>query len=158
MFEENITITDPKAWTDFMQSVNEKWFRYFVDGRRVVKPQFMRIVSFKYLEPEIEEHKCQECFGSGEIISQYHAITEGNGIIACPACGGKKTVMKPTGPGVVGSSIVIEEGIVSISVRVGGEMISKKFRHLRGCVSADNRTGSTRFEELKGDSNDKPNR
>ena len=137
-----------------MQRVNENWFQHFVDGRKVVKPSYMRVVSFKYLEPEIKEFKCSECHGSGEIISQYHAITEGNGIVKCPACKGKKTEMKPSGPGVCGPSIIIEEGIVSIVARVSGESVSKRFRHLRGCISADNRTGGARFEEIEGVNND----
>jgi len=38
MENEKFTITDPKAWVDFMQRINENWYRYFVDGRKVVKP------------------------------------------------------------------------------------------------------------------------
>ena len=149
MENEKFTITDPKAWMDFMQRIHENWHRYFVDGRKVVKPNWLRVLYFKYVEPEDKEYKCSDCHGSGKMYSPYHRATEGEAFVKCPTCGGSKSVIRPSGPGVSGHGILIEEGLVAVTTMVGGEIVNKRFLYRRGILGMDNRTGGSRFDEIE---------
>lgn len=148
MKNEKFTITDPKAWVDFMQRINENWYRYFVDGRRVVKPNWLKIIYFKYVEPEQKEYKCSDC-QDGKMYSPYHKVTEGEAFIKCPVCDGSGSVIRPSGPGVSGHGILIEERSVAVTAIVGGEIVNKRFLYRRGILGMDNRTGGARFDEIE---------
>jgi len=122
-----------EAWKELLERTWEVW-EQFRDGRKVVHPWSLRVLSFERVEPEVKAFKCPDCHGEGR--EWHHGDMD-----TCVRCDGTGEWTAKVGPGVTGPRIVVEEAKVHAAARVSGKVVSKIFVYRRGLVSPDNRTG-----------------